>query len=103
MASARTLYFLLVSLALLLESATSAFCCRATGSTTVQSIQLSRTVLLHSNPYPWEEATPSQDGDEETLLRLRLSLKPNVSMDEALRKVQAFKYSMHLVVCLYDI
>jgi hypothetical protein len=57
-------------------------------------------VLLHSNPYPWEEATPSQDGDEETLLRLRLSLKANVSMDEALRKVQAYTQSFPFAAVL---
>lgn len=92
-------YFLLVYLALLLDSA-GAFCCRATGSTVhVQSIQLSRT-LLHSNPYPWEASTPSQDGHEETLLRLRLSVKPNVGMDDALSEVQAYTQSFPFAAVL---
>lgn len=98
MSSARSLYCLLVSLALLQVQSASAFVCRSR-SITVHSIQLSRS-LLHSSPYPWEQSTPSEDGDEETLLRLRLSLKPNISMDEALNKVQAYTQSFPFAAVL---
>lgn len=98
MYSARSLHFLLVSLALLVVEPASAFVCRSR-SLTVQSIHLSRS-LVPSNPYPWEESTPTEDGDEETLLRLRLSLKPNISMDEALNKVQAYTQSFPFAAIL---
>lgn len=96
--AARSLFFL-VSLALLVIEPVSSFVCRSR-SITVQSIHLSRSLVLHSNPYPWEESTPTEDGDEETLLRLRLSLKPNISMDEALNKVQAYTQSFPFAAVL---
>lgn len=92
--------FFLVSWALLVMEPVSSFVCRSR-SITVQSIHLSRSLVVYSNPYPCEESTPTEDdGDEETLLRLRLSLKPNISMDEALNKVQAYTQSFPFAAVL---
>lgn len=57
--------------------------------------------LYSSSPYSWESDLPKEDDqDEETLLRIRLKVKPGVSADDALTKVQRYTQSFPFAAVL---
>ncbi len=63
--------------------------------------RINRLLLpVKSSPFPWERSLPDNGENEETLLRIHLSVQPDVEIDLALEKVQRFTQSFPFAAVL---